>query len=85
MLIMTIFKNAMGDTVAYLPKVIIADPFCVDYPHSKQSEATYNDLCTDIIRGCDIGIEQLQKLREEYEKRSVQAAMGLPPVYDNLK
>lgn len=85
MLTMTIFKNAMGDAVAYLPKVIIADPSCVDYPHSKQSEATYNDLCADIMRGCDIGIERLQKLREEYEKRSIQAAMGLPPVYDNLK
>ncbi|EDK7779792.1 hypothetical protein CKS97_20000 [Salmonella enterica subsp. enterica serovar Java] len=79
---MTIFKNAVGDTVAYLPKVVVTDPSCVDYPHSKQSEATYNDLCGDIIRGCDIGIEQLQKMREDYEKRMVQAAIGLPLVLD---
>ncbi|AIB07029.1 hypothetical protein ST9NA_026 [Salmonella phage 9NA] len=79
---MTIFKNAAGDTVAYLPKVVITDPACVDYDHRKQSDASYGDLCNDIIRGCDIGIERLQKLREEYEKRSVQAAMGLPPVFD---
>ena len=82
---MTIFKNAVGDTVAYLPKVVVTDPSCVDYPHSNQSEATYNDLCGDIIRGCDIGIKQLQKMREEYEKRMVQAAIGLPPVLDTPK
>lgn len=82
---MTIFKNAVGDTIAYLPKVVVTDPSCVDYPHSKQSEATYNDLCGDIIRGCDIGIEQLQKMREDYERRMVQTAIGLPPVLDTPK
>lgn len=79
---MTIFKNANGDIVAYLPSVKIVDPSCVTYPHAVQSEATYTDLCDDIVKGCDIGIEQLQKMRQDYETRRVQAAIGLPPVFD---
>lgn len=80
---MTIFKNGLGDTVAYLPKICLVDPTSVDYERCKpQADASYSDLCGDIIRGCDIGIEQLQKLRTDYEKRRVMAAMGVPPVFD---
>lgn len=83
---MTIMKNGVGDTVAFLPKVIITDPSLVDYPRTTpQSGASYTDLCDDIIRGCDIGIEQLQKLRQEYEQRRVMAGMGVPPVFDVSK
>lgn len=82
---MTIFKNGAGDVVAYLPKVLITDPACVDYPHKVQKTATYDDLCGDIIRGCDIGIERLQKMRQEYEKRRMMNGMGVPPVFDVLK
>lgn len=83
---MTIFKNGLGDTVAFLPKICLVDPHAVDYEHSKpQKSAGYNDLCGDIIRGCDIGIEQLQKLRADYEKRRVMYGMGVPPVFDVVK
>lgn len=82
---MTIFKNGLGDIVAYLPRVIVADPASVDYPKTDQSQATYDDLCGDIIRGCDIGIDRLRKMREDYEQRRVMAAMGVPPVFDVTK
>lgn len=82
---MTIFKNGAGDVVAYLPKVIVTDPACVDYSHTKQETATLDDLCGDIIRGCDIGIERLQKMREDYEKRRFMYGMGVPPIFDVLK
>lgn len=83
---MTIMKNGVGDTVAFLPKVIITDPSLVDYPRTTpQAGASYADLCDDIIRGCDIGIEQLQKLRQVYEQRRVMAGMGVPPVFDVSK
>lgn len=83
---MTIMKNGLGDTVAFLPKVIITDPSLVDYPRTTpQKDASYVDLCDDIIRGCDVGIETLQKLRAKYEQRRVMAGMGVPPVFDVLK
>ncbi|HIC1467006.1 TPA: hypothetical protein ACWZ76_004311 [Klebsiella pneumoniae] len=83
---MTIMKNGIGDVVAFLPKVIITDPSLVDYPRTTpQADASYIDLCDDVIRGCDIGIEKLQKLRQEYEQRRVMAAMGVPPVFDVSK
>jgi hypothetical protein len=78
---MNIFKNFFGQFVAYLPSVRIVDPACVSYEHSKQE--TYQDCCKDIINGCDIGIKQLQELRERYEKRMVTNAMGVS--YDKLE
>lgn len=78
---MTIFKNFFGDFVAYLPVVRVVDPACVSYTHSKQE--TYQDCCKDIINGCDIGIKQLQEIRERYEKRMVTNAMGVS--YEKLE
>lgn len=82
---MAIFKNGAGAVVAYLPKLIITDPACVDYERSDQSKAGYDDLCGDIIRGCDINIERLQKMRADYEKRRMTYGMGVPPVFDVVK
>lgn len=73
------FKNANGDLCCYVPVVHIVDPSCAGL---KQHGADYITLCQNFINQCDISIEQLKTLRETYEKRMVNAVMGIEQELD---